>query len=147
MVLSLALEGEMARRMSVDGERGQDLVETALILPVFLLLAVGVIEFGLMIFAYNSVASAAREGARFGVIVTHTAEQVDDYVTDERALGLNNCANFGEVDFATASLLESNTVVQVEVLCNWRLFAGNFIEAVGGTDTIPLRAISSMRRE
>lgn len=44
--------------------RGQALVEFALILPVLMLLVVGVMEFGLIINQYMVVAEAAREGAR-----------------------------------------------------------------------------------
>lgn len=48
----------------MKNNRGQALVEFALILPVLLLLVVGVMEFGLIINQYMVVAEAAREGAR-----------------------------------------------------------------------------------
>ncbi len=44
----------------------QTLVEFALILPLALLLTLGLIEFGRMIFMYAAVTSSAREGARYG---------------------------------------------------------------------------------
>ncbi len=46
--------------------RGQGLVEFALALPVFLLLVLGVIEFGRLLAVVSSVTTAAREGARYG---------------------------------------------------------------------------------
>jgi Flp pilus assembly protein TadG len=49
-------------------ERGQDLVEYALILPVLLVLMFGIIQLALVILAYNTVGDAARQGARLGVI-------------------------------------------------------------------------------
>jgi len=49
-------------------ERAQSLVEFCLILPVFLILVFGVIDFGMGLRAYITVAHAAREGARFGAI-------------------------------------------------------------------------------
>jgi len=50
------------------GERGQALVEFALILPVLVLILMGVFDFGRAFFAYNAISNGAREGARYGVI-------------------------------------------------------------------------------
>jgi Flp pilus assembly protein TadG len=47
--------------------RGQSLVEFALVVPVFLMIAFGTIDFGLAFDASMNITSAAREGARFGV--------------------------------------------------------------------------------
>ncbi len=46
--------------------RGQTLVEFALILPAFLLLAVVLFDFGRGVYYYSAIHNAAREGARFG---------------------------------------------------------------------------------
>ena len=46
--------------------KAQGLVEFALVLPVLLLVIVGIIEFGRLIFMYSAVAAASREGARYG---------------------------------------------------------------------------------
>jgi Flp pilus assembly protein TadG len=46
--------------------RGQATVEMALVLPIFLLLVVGIMEVGRIIFIYNAVYTASREGARYG---------------------------------------------------------------------------------
>lgn len=51
-------------RKYIKNNRGQALVEFALILPVLLLLAVGVMEFGLILNQYMVVAESSREGAR-----------------------------------------------------------------------------------
>jgi Flp pilus assembly protein TadG len=48
--------------------RGQTLVEFALILPIFLLLLVGIFDFGRAIYAYNTVNNAAREGGRLAIV-------------------------------------------------------------------------------
>ncbi|MGD2057902.1 MAG: pilus assembly protein [Anaerolineales bacterium] len=50
-------------------EHGQGLVEFALVLPVFLMLIMGIVEFGRLMFIYNSVATASREAARYGASV------------------------------------------------------------------------------
>ncbi len=46
--------------------RGQTLVEFALVMPIFLLMVLGVIEFGRLMATVSSVYSAAREAARYG---------------------------------------------------------------------------------
>ncbi|MFW6136393.1 MAG: TadE family protein, partial [Chloroflexota bacterium] len=51
-------------RSLVRDNRGQELVEYALTLPIFLLLVIGIMEFGVTVFVYNTMANAAREGAR-----------------------------------------------------------------------------------
>src|SRR5690242_15696997 len=43
---------------------GQSLIEIALLLPVVALLLIGVLEFGLILYAHVQVANAAREAAR-----------------------------------------------------------------------------------
>ena len=51
-------------------QRGAAAVELALVLPLFLVLIFGTVEFGLALHAKGLLASAAREGARFGVVFT-----------------------------------------------------------------------------
>lgn len=50
------------------GQRGAAMVEFALIMPVFLLLVMGVIDFGATFNDYNSVRQGVREGARQAVV-------------------------------------------------------------------------------
>jgi len=54
--------------------RGQALVEFALILPVLLVILLGTVDAGRLIFAYNAVANAAREGGRTAIINQTPAE-------------------------------------------------------------------------
>lgn len=48
--------------------RGQSLVEFALILPLLLILLVGVIDAGRLVFAYNNASNAAREAGRTAIV-------------------------------------------------------------------------------
>jgi len=57
----------MSRRL-YNRERGQALVEMALVLPLFLLLLFGVIEMGRIGYAYITVSNATREGGRVATI-------------------------------------------------------------------------------
>ena len=49
-------------------ERGQSLVETAVVLPILLLLVAAIVDFGRAFDAYIILTNAAREGARFGSV-------------------------------------------------------------------------------
>ena len=53
--------------------RGQAVVELALVLPVLLLLAIGLVNLGLMISAQIELTQAAWEGARAGATLTDPA--------------------------------------------------------------------------
>ncbi len=48
-------------------ESGVSIIEAALVLPAFLLLLMGIFEFGIVMSAYQSMVGAAREGARIAV--------------------------------------------------------------------------------
>lgn len=47
---------------------GQSLVEFAVVLPIFLLLLAGIVDFGLGLYSQMTVINAAREGARVGIV-------------------------------------------------------------------------------
>ena len=55
----------MLQRRLAD-ERGNSIVEVALVLPVLLVLFLGIVEVALLLFAHVQVANATREGARYG---------------------------------------------------------------------------------
>ena len=54
-------------------ERGQALVEFALVLPVLLLLIFGIVDAGRLIYTYNTVSNAARNAARVAIVNQSTA--------------------------------------------------------------------------
>ena len=47
---------------------GQALLETALVLPLLLLIIMGVFDLGRGIYAYNVISNSAREAARYGIV-------------------------------------------------------------------------------
>lgn len=67
-------------------EKGQSLVEFALLLPILLLLLLGIIQFGIIFNGQITVTSAAREGARLAAVGADD-EQVKDRV-EEAAVAL-----------------------------------------------------------
>jgi len=52
----------------VIAQKGQALVETALVLPIIILILAGIMDFGLLFNNYLVIANAAREGARSAAV-------------------------------------------------------------------------------
>ena len=59
---------------------GQSLVEFAVVLPIFLLILAGILDFGLGLYSQMTVINAAREGARLGVVEPGNVSDIDDRV-------------------------------------------------------------------
>jgi Flp pilus assembly protein TadG len=72
--------------------RGAAAVEMALIMPVFLMLVFGIIEFGRAMMVSNMVTNAAREGARMAILDGSTNADVTSAVQTfmNSALGLSS---------------------------------------------------------
>jgi len=63
-------------------ERGQSLLEFALILPVLLIILAGILDLGRLYFAYVAVTDAAGEGAAYGAIHPNDEEKIKDRTQD-----------------------------------------------------------------
>jgi Flp pilus assembly protein TadG len=63
------------------GERGQALLETAIVLPIILLICVSIFEFGRAYQTVQILTNAAREGARVAVLPMSTVEEIESRVT------------------------------------------------------------------
>ena len=68
-------------------QRGQSLVEFALVIPIFLLLAVVIFDLGRGVYYYSAIHNAAREGARYGVVHPNEIAIMEDIAADF-AIGL-----------------------------------------------------------
>ncbi|HYK96040.1 MAG TPA: TadE/TadG family type IV pilus assembly protein [Candidatus Dormibacteraeota bacterium] len=60
--------GALQPRIARHDSRGQSLVEFALVFPIIILLIAGFFEIGRAVFAYNTIANAARQGARVAMV-------------------------------------------------------------------------------
>lgn len=74
---------------SARSARGQTLVEFALILPIFILMLVGIFDFGRAVYAYNTISNASREAVRIGI--------VDQNVTRLQAEAVKAAVSLGAV--------------------------------------------------
>jgi len=68
--------------MSVMSERGAELVEFAIVLPVLLLITMGIVDFGFMFQRYVVLTNAAMEGARVAVLPGYTTPDVQARVQE-----------------------------------------------------------------
>ncbi len=63
--------------------RGQSLVEFALVIPLFLLILSGIMDFGFLLYSRMTVINAAREGARVATTMTEDAGTIPSAVSSQ----------------------------------------------------------------
>jgi len=73
--------GNRWRREIRRSRRGSEILEAALVFPILLALAFGTVEFGYYFYVEHNLESAAREGARAG-IVDGTNEDINNAVNE-----------------------------------------------------------------
>ena len=71
--------------------RGQALVEFALVIPVFLLVLCGILDFGFLLYGRMTVINSAREGARAGITAPDTTT-IPQYVQQAAEAAANGIA-------------------------------------------------------
>src|SRR6187200_2104862 len=68
----------MFRRNNGKSEKGQSLVEMALVCLIFFFLLFGILEFGRALWTYNTIVQSTREAARWAVVnVANAADSTD----------------------------------------------------------------------
>lgn len=129
---------QLARR-----ERGQSLVEAAVILPILLLLVAAVVDFGRAFDTYIVLTNAAREGARFGSLANPLTEsEIKDLVYDDVVGSGTNITDLSGFQKDDIVLQASTDVVTVTVSYNVDLWFGGFI----GLDQFHLQKTAVMPR-
>ena len=128
--------------------KGTAIVEFAFVLPIFVLLLVGVVEFSRVLMVKQVITNAAREGARAGSIyfddtqaVTNAANVSQNYLA---ACGIDTDT---EPVTVTPSLLINNgsSALQVAISYNYDSLLTGWIP--GLPETLGLSATAVMRRE
>ena len=69
------------RRRYRRGEAGSEIIECALALPLVLMVALGIVDFGLLFQRYEVVTNAAHEGARVAALPGYSNTDVQARVT------------------------------------------------------------------
>lgn len=137
-------------------ERGQALVELALLLPVVMLILIGIVEFGRAWQAKQTLTDVAREAARMSVIGDPTVTQAR---VDSLVRVMINRAGFDSTSVSVtwpdgckmpgcSPLLETNKVSAVTLTMPHRFVAlHRLITLVTSGGTLTLRTTARMRVE
>ena len=120
-------------------DKGQTLVEFALLLPLLLLLLVGIAEFTIAVLSYNTLADAARQGARYGIVYPNANADIENVARD--------ATQWLDQDMLTFNITTGSTTITVEAVYELDLITGFLVEAVGGNRRLQLRAVSTMQTE
>lgn len=89
-------------------ERGQELVEYALILPIMMLILMSILDLGRAVYYYSAIHNSAREGARYGIINPEDPVGIEAVVRN-KAVVLN------PTDLTVVIILPDEDTVQVTV--------------------------------
>jgi Flp pilus assembly protein TadG len=134
----------MTRRLR--SERGAELIEFAVVMPILLLIVAGIIDFGMMFRTYEAVENAAREGARVGVLPGYAdvdvQSRVDAYLTASGLTG-THATTVQNVTVATTAGTFTARSVTLSYTYNFVVLPG-FGTKFGSID---LKARSVMRTE
>lgn len=104
----------MSRRRSIREQKGQTMVEFALVMPVLFLVLFGIIQFGALYNDYITVTDAARIGARKAAVSRQTADPVGlaTTATKNAASDLDDLTKLGVSVTATAWVPGADVTVQ-----------------------------------
>jgi Flp pilus assembly protein TadG len=134
-------------------DRGAELVELALVLPVLLLVLGGIVDFGFLFKDFQVVANAAREGARVALLPTSGAADVQTRVDSYLSAGGLVPANATVTTDNVAVVLDSvRSVSAVRVRVQYPhayMVLGPLMQMVGAAPlgTTTLRGSATMRTE
>ncbi|MGC8786696.1 MAG: TadE/TadG family type IV pilus assembly protein [Anaerolineae bacterium] len=126
------------RRIKHRRERGDSLVELALILPVLLLILMSILDFGRAVYAYHVVANCAREGARYGIGIENDPSAIATVVRNA-AVGLDTSQLTVTVTYPTQD------TVRVEVDYRFYLITPLVAQAIG-SQSLVLHSAATMYR-
>jgi Flp pilus assembly protein TadG len=128
-------------------ERGQSLVEFALVIPVFLIIVMGIIDLGMGIRSWISITNAAREAARYGAVYCSNGEG-DAADVENRAIDSAPTLGLIPDDVAVTNCAMDQTGESVTVTISYDY---ELVTPLGGMLAIPstltLTSSSDMRLE
>ncbi len=133
--------------------RGQAVVEFALVLPIFLLLILGALDFGRAYYRLHLLTNAAREGARTASLPQSTETEVEniveDFLTDAGlpgsfSLEINVTDPDGNPRSGGLSNAQEGDRVQVVVIQDFKLIGVGFVP---GGSSLQLDSSCTFRHE
>jgi Flp pilus assembly protein TadG len=113
------------KRRRRQSDAGQGLVEFALIFPVLILLLVAIFDVGRLVFAYNDITNAAREGTRTGIVDQTPGKAQNSAIQQATGLGLTPAqvdVKYCHADGTSCSTtvpINLDALVQVQISYQW----------------------------
>lgn len=104
-----------------NGRRGAAAVEFAIILPVFLTLVLGCVDFGRFAYSYIAVTNAAREGAGFGMMNRVSTNTMNNWKSEIEKAVRDEMETLIAADGFAATDLKVTAAQTVESVGLWRV--------------------------
>ena len=147
----------MSKRL-IKNQRGAALIETAITIPIVLLISVAIFEFGRAYQTWQVLTNAAREGARVSVITESTDQQVRDMVRAYMTNGGLPGAGSATITLdrnrplaATARTDDSTSVITISYPFSFIVLNPVARLVVSGTNTgsaaLTMTSVATMRNE
>jgi len=133
--------------------RGAEVVEFALVLPLFLFLAAGIIDMGFLFNNYQTLTNAAREGARVAIVPGATDNDIRDRVKQYlQADGMNPdsvTTTITPVQINLPGGIVNGVKVHVAYPYNYMVLGpiARMVQSPDTFDTVTIRAAATMRTE
>ena len=133
----------VAMKRDATHSRGQGLVEFALVVPLFLILLFGMIEFGRAWMTKNILTGAAREAVRIYAVIPYS-----DTNATARAVNILTSAGLDSTRWVISLTVDpiDNNIMRADVSYNFPVIIAGFIPGLP-TNNILLSTSTTMRRE
>ncbi len=126
---------------------GANAVEFAIVVPVLLLIVLGIIQFGIILFTYNNMVQAAREAARTLAVQETTAADAQTIALNQLGFsGLAFTVTICEPAGPTCSA-PLDPASDVSVMITVPLSEATIVDILGLFSTGDLQATVTMRKE
>lgn len=129
------------KQLQRNGQKGQSLLEMALVLPVLLIILAGLLDLGRLYYAYVAIKDAAGEGATFAAIHPEESSRAELYERVQTASG-----GLVRIDPALIKVdcpvIAAGATVTVTVGYSFTV-ATPLVNAIVPGGVIPLRAVAS----
>jgi len=128
-------------RKTEENEKGQSLVEFALVVPLILLLVIGIAEFGRAWMTKNILTGAAREAVRIYAVVN------DNAAASARADNVLRSAHLDPAKWRIfSSLSATDRSLSYRIEYDFPIIIAGFVPGLSA-DSITLESETTMRRE
>jgi Flp pilus assembly protein TadG len=97
----MAVTQTKRKRHKMRGQRGQTMVEFAIVLPIFLMLLLGIAQLGIAFNNYVTLTDGVRAGARYGAVLRTVGTRNSDTVNKVKQSSVN--LNQGNINVTVTS--------------------------------------------